>query len=155
MHRSRIASLIICCLFPLACSGCITGSLITLGTVFGALGSAASTGADVYKLGKLDSALMTNADEVHHAVFLAAVDLSLVVKNDQRTEKKMIVYEMAMLDTQKAQVGVHIEQRTPSMCLCRVDVGFFGSEPTAKLMMERIRAHLHLMPATMPVYGSL
>jgi Protein of unknown function (DUF3568) len=155
VRRSETASLIICILFPLACSGCITASLVTLGTAFSALGSAASTGVDVYKLGKLDSALMTTADECHRAVLLATIDLGLAVHNDQRTDKMFVVYEMALLDTQKSQVGIHIEQRTQSMCLCRVDVGFFGSEPTAKLMMERIRVHLHLMPATAPADGSI
>jgi len=137
----------------ISCSGCITASLVTLGTVLGAVGSAASTGIDAYNLGKLDTALMTSADECHRSVLLAANDLGLHVQIDQRKSKPVTVFEMTLKDDLKSQVGIHIEYRTPTMCLCRVDVGIFGSEPTAKLMMERIRFHLHL-PATTSVAES-
>jgi hypothetical protein len=132
----------------MSCSGCITASLVTLGTVLGAVGTAASTGIDAYNLGKLDTALMTNAEQCHRAVLLAAGDLGLHILIDQRNPKPVTVFEMTLKDDLKSQVGIHIEYRTPSMCLCRVDVGIFGSEPTAKLMMERIRFHLHLPPTT-------
>jgi hypothetical protein len=38
--------------------------------------------------------------------------------------------------------AVKIEQRTQRLCRIRVDVGWFGSDPTAKLFMDRIRTHL-------------
>ncbi len=79
-----------------------------------------------------------------------AVDLGLLVKSDSLSTKEGIVYEMALLDDLKSQVGIRIEQRSSKITLCRVDVGFFGSEPTAKLVIERIRVHLHQLPATNP-----
>lgn len=140
----------LCLLLAAAGSGCITASLATVGTVLGAVGSAASTGADVYKLGKLESALFCNARDCHVAVLATAVDLGLLVKSDSLSTKEGIVYEMALLDDLKSQVGIRIEQRSSKITLCRVDVGFFGSEPTAKLVIERIRVHLHQLPATNP-----
>jgi hypothetical protein len=135
----------------LLCSnGCITGTLITVGTVLGALGSAASTGADVYKLGKLDATLMVTADQCHAAVVNSAADLGLRIIIDKQTDTKNKVWEMTLHDDLKTPVGIHIERRTDRMCRCRVDVGIFGSEPTAHLFMERIRANLRLPPPTNP-----
>jgi hypothetical protein len=125
-----------------SCTSCITASLATIGTVLGSLGSAASTGSDVYKLGKLDSALMCDAADCHHAALLAAHDLGLAPKFDRTSPGADPVWNMAFLDDQKSQVGICIEQRTRCLCRCRVDVGLFGSEPTARLMMDKIRSHL-------------
>jgi hypothetical protein len=135
-------------LLPLLCTGCITASLATIGTVLGALGSAASTGADVYKLGKLDAALMCSAHDCHEAVLKSAVDLGLRVKSDSLSNKSDPVYEMTLIDDLKSPVGIRIEQRASAITLCRVDVGLFGSEPTARLVMERIRDHLKKSPPT-------
>jgi hypothetical protein len=144
MRICRLKSVLFTALLLVACNGCITGSLITIGTVLGALGSAASTGSDVYKLGKLDAVLMTSAPICHAAVLNSANDLGLKVEIDQQIDKKNDVWEMTVRDQLKSPVGIHIESRTDKMCRCRVDVGFFGSEPTARLFMERIRAHLNL-----------
>jgi hypothetical protein len=133
-------------LLPLSCGGCITASLATLGTVLGAVGTAASTGSDVYHLGKLEAAVFSNATDCHAAALLASIDLDLRLKIDQRTDKPQQVWEMTLVDKFDTPVGIHIEYRTAKFCLCRVDVGIFGSEPTAHLFMDRIRAHLHLPP---------
>jgi Protein of unknown function (DUF3568) len=143
-------ALAILLLFAFTCGGCITASLATIGTALGALGSAASTGVDVYKLGKLDTALMCNAGECHTAVEKSAVDLHLRVRRETLDYRTSPVYEMTLTDDLNSPVGIRIEQRTPTLCLCRVDVGIFGSEPTARLVMERIRAHLHQTAATNP-----
>jgi hypothetical protein len=126
----------------LSTNGCITGSLVTIGTVLGALGTAASTGSDVYKLGKLDAVLNRPAADCHRAVLASAGDLGLSVIVDDQTDLQFEVWEMTLHDERNSPVGIHIERRTGKMCRCRVDVGFFGSEPTARLMMERIRANL-------------
>jgi hypothetical protein len=121
-------------------SGCITASLATLGTVVGFLGSAASTGADVYKLGKLDAALMATPVEIHQAVRDSACDLGLELVSDPSGDPN--VWQAKLLDDQKRDITVRVESRASHLCICRVDVGFFGSEPVAKVIMERIRAHL-------------
>jgi hypothetical protein len=148
IRKLRVIAL--CMLLAGGCSGCITASLATIGTVLGAVGTAASTGADAYKLGKLDSALFCDARACHNAVLSSAVDLGLWVRSDGLDNRSGIIYEMALLDDQKSQVGIRIEQRSAMLTLCRVDVGIFGSEPTAKLVLERIRFHLHQLPTTNP-----
>ena len=132
-------------------SGCITGSIITLGTVLGALGSAASTGSDVYKLGKLDAVLDASASDCHLAAVQTAKELGLMITIDEHSDPPEDVFEMTMHDDQKSPVGVHIERRTAVVCRVRIDVGFFGSEPTTKLFMQHLRANLHLAaPAQTP-----
>jgi len=155
MLHSPLKSCLFSALLLLVCNGCITSSLITIGTVLGALGSAASTGSDVYKLGKLEAALMTDAPACHSAVLSSANDLGLKVQIDQHSlqhtdKEKVDVWEMTLRDKLDAPVGIRIEGRTDKMCRCRVDVGIFGSEPTAHLFMERIRANLHLPPDSPP-----
>jgi hypothetical protein len=132
----------------LLCGGCVTASLATLGTVLGAVGAAASTGADVYHAGKLEAALLCSGEECHRAVLLAEADLGLHFKIDHRTDTPTQVWEMTIVDDLKSPVGVRIQSRTKTLCLCRVDVGLFGSEATARLLMERIRVHLPVHPST-------
>jgi hypothetical protein len=121
-----------------------------MGTVLGALGSAASTGADAYKLGKLDAALSCDAGDCRHAAVRAAGDLGLRVSADSIETKPNVIYTMTLTDDLNHTVEIRVQHRTRSMCLCRVDVGLFGSEPVARLVMEHVRKHLPKSAATNP-----
>ena len=141
--RSRLPALALYAMILTGCNGCITASLATIGTVLGAVGSAASAGSEVYSLGKLDVSVMATFDECRAAVTQAATDLQLHVKEAKNKDKPpKDVSEIELEDDLKSTISVRVERRTGRMCRCRVDVGLFGSEPTAKLLMHRIRHHL-------------
>jgi hypothetical protein len=128
----------------LGTSGCITASVIAAGTAIGAAASAVATSADVYRLGKLDTALMASEDECVHAVHEAATNMRLTIKQE-KTNKNQRLWKFELTDEQKDTTEITIDRRTAELCRMRVDVGWFGNEPTARLIMAKIREHL---PAT-------
>lgn len=128
--------------FLFGTSGCITASILTLGSVLGALGSAASTGSSVYKLGKLDTAVMASYDDTRSAVRAAASDLRLKACVDGPQDHLKTFWFIALCDRKHTETDVIIERRAQELCRLRVDVGIFGDEPTARLVMHRIHVHL-------------
>jgi hypothetical protein len=127
----------------LVLNGCAAASIATAGTVAGLAASAVSTGADVYHLGKLDSVEMAKEAEMNDALHRMVTDLGLhiVLKQHEGTE-----WYYRLDDDQGTTTGVTLDRLTPTMSSCRINVGLFGSEPRAKLMLFRIRAHLPLPP---------
>jgi len=125
---------------PLLCGGCELLPLATLSTLFGIAGAAVSTGPVVYEQGKLDIAFMANYGDIQQAVRLAAVDLNLHLKRDR--SKSADSWDFQLQDDQKSKIEVTIERRTPMLARCRIDVGLLGSQPTAQLVLNRIRSHL-------------
>jgi Protein of unknown function (DUF3568) len=141
----------ICAFILIACSGCDLIPLATLGTVLGIAGTAASTGTEVYQAGKLDTAFMADRDKCRDAVLLAALDLKLHVVRDRELCKGK--WDFQLQDDLKSKIEVTLQRRTEQMCRCRVNVGLFGSRPTAELIMHRIQTHLpaqSTMPAPPP-----
>lgn len=131
----------------MACTntGCATLTLATLGSILGTAGSAASAGADVYNLGKLDAAEMARLDQTVLAVHEAADDLTLRFNPDPKAHQKdPAIIELPFIDDKKDKVSVRLERRAERLVWIRIDVGWFGSEVTAHLLLTRIRAHLPL-----------
>jgi hypothetical protein len=124
----------------LASGGCATLSLATLGSVLGVAGSAASTGGAVFSRGKLDSAEMASADRWSAAVRAAAAELCLSVA-EPRVGEPGGPRLFTLTDDHGSAVDVRIETRTATLLRNRIDVGLFGSEPTARLLLSRIRHH--------------
>lgn len=144
--RLKIIPLTAATLAALSAGGCLaTLPLETIGTLAGITASAVSTGGDVYKLGKLDTAEMCRLVDATEAVRNAADDLSLHLRRD--TVRDDGVAEFFLVDDHDQQIDVHVNPRTESLMLLRIDVGLFGSEVTARLILARIRAHL---PTPMP-----
>ena len=139
----------ICAIILIICSGCELIPLATLGTVLEIAGTAASTGTEVYQAGKLDTAFMADRDKCRAAVLLAANDLKLRVVRDRDQCKGK--WDFQLQDDFESKIEVTLQRRTEEMCRCRVDVGLFGSRPTAELIMHRIETHLPA-PSTMPVH---
>ena len=139
----------IACIFVLAaCTGCELIPLATLGTVLGIAGTAVSTAPEVYQAGKLDTAFMADGDKCHVAVVRAAEDLKLhLVRSRPLCGGK---WDFQLQDDFKSKIEITLQKRSPELCRCRVNVGLFGSRPTAELIMRRIEAHLP-PPATMPI----
>jgi hypothetical protein len=125
-----------------ACSGCALIPLATLGTVLGVASTAASTAPEVYELGKLDVALRADDGKCRRAVRLAAADLQLHIVSDGPGSGCEHGWKFELRDDRKGKIEITVERRTAMLCLCRVDVGIFGSEPTAHLVMQMIKSHL-------------
>jgi hypothetical protein len=136
------------CLF-LACASCAVAPIATLGTVVDIAGTAVSTGSSVFKDGKLDTALMADFVSLRQATRAAAWDLDLHFLRDQEVGKNGQNWEFEFEDDTGAKFHVSIRRRTDKLCFCQIDVGLFGSEPVARLMLSRIQAHLPA-PTTRP-----
>lgn len=121
--------------------GCAALPLAALGTVLGVGASAVSTGASVYSLGKLNSAELASADQVRHAAEHAADELDLHVV-DGAFDASGLDYAMHLVDRSGGKVEIIVQERSARLTRLRVDVGLFGNEPTARLILERVRARL-------------
>ena len=126
--------------------GCAPAALITAGTVAGLAASALTTGADVYRSGKLDAVDMARFDDWVMAVRLASADLHLSIDDERLSTRVPERWQCRLRDERGSAIGVRVERRTETLCRCRIDVGLFGSEPTARLILARIRAHLPRPP---------
>jgi hypothetical protein len=136
-------------------SGCAALPLATVGVMADIAGVAVSSGPTVYHAGKLDIAFMADDISVRRAVRAAAVDLDLHVTRDQSHDGNQDkgTWDFRLRDDRQTDIDVTVEQRTPNLCWCRVDVGLFGSEPMARLIMARI--HAHVPPQAAATEGSI
>jgi hypothetical protein len=126
----------------LACGGCALFPLATLGAIFDIAGTAVSTGTEVYSAGRLDAAFRADAGDCRRAVRRAAADLQLQLVSDVQRRGARQRWEIELQDDRKSKIEITVERRSAMLCWCRVDVGLFGSEPTARLVMRLIASHL-------------
>ncbi|HEX4055815.1 MAG TPA: DUF3568 family protein [Tepidisphaeraceae bacterium] len=126
----------------LACGGCALLPLATIGTIFGMAGTAVSAAPEVYSAGKLDAALRVDDGDCRRAVRRAAADLQLRIVRDQKRSGGRQRWDFELQDDRKSEIEITVEKRSAMLCWCRVDVGLFGSEPTARLVMQVIESHL-------------
>lgn len=139
MRFRTVATIILLGLIPLL-SGCAAASIGTASVFAGLAATVVTTGADVYHLGKLDSVDMGHQDEMITAVRRAADELSLTIYAE--TWESDHVWYVQLKDDHDSKFGVTIDGRTNNMCRVRINVGIFGSEPTAKLFLIRLRENL-------------
>src|SRR5678815_1059114 len=85
MTRSRLLATLFMSL-ALGAGGCAAVPVAAVGTLAGAGASAVSTGNDIVRLGKVDTAEMASFDEVVSATRLAATDLALRPRPDERRD---------------------------------------------------------------------
>ena len=123
----------------LACgtAGCATATVAAAGTVAGIAATAISTGGEIYRLGKLDA-----ADEVRYERWITACreavrDLHYTPEKD--LDKGNGSWICIVRDDRRSRVDITVERRTEMICLTNIDVGFFGSEPTARLILAAAR----------------
>lgn len=124
--------------------GCAAIPLATLGAIAGAAGSAASTGQEIYGMGKLDTAELQRGLDVSLAARKAALEMGLDRRPNPKemNAKDPFVEELEFVDRKGERVTVRIDQRAERLVLLRIDVGIFGSEPFAHLFLNRLRTHL-------------
>lgn len=133
----------------LACcsGGCASASIAAAGGISG-IATAISTGGDVYRLGKLDSADQMCYDLWVAACRSAVADLHYNV--EKQADKGKGVWMCTMRDDRRSRVDITVDRRTEMICLTRIDVGVFGSEPTARLILSSIRRRARPADATQP-----
>jgi hypothetical protein len=117
----------------LAVGGCAGGLDLA---VIGAASQAAGTGSAVFAGGKLKAVGMVDVESARTAVLIAADELSLTLKG--QTSSGPDRYRIVLRDDRNTHVWVYLDQRTPTLTRIQVNVGFFGSEPTARLLLSRI-----------------
>jgi hypothetical protein len=149
VHRPRVSfcRLLLtgfCAMMLATACGCATAAVATAGTMAGIAASAISTGSDVYRLGKLDS-----ADEVRYAQWITATrqatdDLGFTIELENDNGKGN--WRCTIADDRKSRIRIYIDRRTETLCRTRIDVGIFGSEPTARLLLARIRDNAPMPP---------
>jgi hypothetical protein len=121
-------------LFCSAAGGCAG---LPLASVAGLAATSVSTGADVYNMGKLDSVDMMSLDANIGAVHQAVQDLKLTIQTQEGYKAQH--WRCMIVDERGTRFRVYLEGRTERLCRTRVDVGVFGSEPTARLFLKRMR----------------
>ena len=147
MTRPRLPGILFTAL-ALGAGGCAAIPVAAVGTLAGAGASAVSTGNDVYRLGKVDTAEMASFDQVVSAARLAASDLTLRSNPDEQRDHGVLRLHFA--DDKGAGVKVDVEARSARLVHTRIDVGWFGSQEVARLLLSRLRAHLPRARPTEP-----
>ena len=150
----RLILCFICAATAAVCAGgCTTAAVVSAGTVAGIAASAVSTGAEVYRLGKLDSADEARFDEWIDAVRIAADDLHLQIAKE--SNKRKGEWRCTLVDERKSKIKVTVQRRTETLCRTRIDVGWFGSEPTARLLLAQVRLYIEPEEPDEPPYQPL
>jgi hypothetical protein len=128
-HRLRLLA----CVALLAPGGCAAGLDLA---VIGAASQAAGTGSAVFSAGKLKAVGMVDVESARRAVLIAARETSLTV--EEETSSRPGRYRIVLRDDLNTHVWVYLDQRTATLTRLQVNVGLFGSEPTARLLLTRI-----------------
>ena len=135
----------------LPASGCTLLSFSTIGSLASLGNSSVSAGRDKYSFGRLTTAENASFEQAVNATLAAADDLGLKVKTPVSQGSEPTRADVAFVDDNGTQIGVHIVRRTPRLVDVRVDVGwFFGSEVTDRLFLVRLRTHLPPADAARP-----
>jgi hypothetical protein len=142
MTMAARAGVLLILIVLLVSGGCAAASVATVGSIAGIAASSISTGAEIYNLGKLDAVEMDRFEDCDTAVRLAVSDLQLSIIKDAFDPRKSGRRSFRLSDDLKETIDIRVQRRTERLTAIRIDVGLFGSEPTARLVLARIRAHL-------------
>ncbi len=106
----------------------------------GAAANAAQAGSTVYARGKINSAHLAPFDGVVLAAESAVDDLGLEL--EQRDESRHHRVELIARDETRAKYKIRIYRRTERLTRYQIDVGWFGHEALARLLLRRMQVHL-------------
>lgn len=132
-----------CALIPVAALG-VAGSVADIGS------AAFSTGTEVFSAGKLEAVELASFAHAQAAVRSTLNDLRLDLRSAEIT-KGVAKYDFR--DDSGSDVEITLKRRTAAVCQLRVNVGYFGSEAYARLLLKSVRSRLPIVarrPATMP-----
>ena len=123
-----------------ASGGCAAVPLAAAGTLAGLAATSVDTGAGLYSLGKLDTAELATFDDLFAATRAAGAEMGFALSG--RSTRPGGWAQLEYVDDRGARTTVTVQRRTATLTRCRIDVGVFGSETTARLFLRRLRAHL-------------
>jgi hypothetical protein len=135
MRSRRLLTALVLAL--LCAGGCAEATIAGVGAFAGLAATGVSTGADVYRMGKLDAVDMVGFDDQIAAVEKASRDLSLTIEKQERYEPGR--WRCTIADDRQSRFRIYLDRRTEKICRTRIDVGIFGSESTARLFLARMR----------------
>lgn len=139
LHRMSLTIRIVClCVLVNFTAGC--GVELAM---LGAASSAASSGSAVYKRGKLNASWMASFDEVVAAGEAAFDDLGMKVTRSKGNEKKG-KWAIVAVNDDKNKVKLKVDHKASRLTEFQIDVGLFGKEPTARLILKRMAVALQL-----------
>lgn len=105
--------------------------------VIGAAASAASTGAVVFKRGKLVASWMGPFDLVVAAGEVALGDLGFVILESSGDASKGH-WKIVGADEEGDKVTITVDRQTSRLTEFQIDVTWFGQEATARLILKRM-----------------
>lgn len=147
----------------LACSaGGVTGGCIALpvaalglaGNISDIGNTAFSAGTEIFSSGKLESVEFTTFEHAQAAVRSTINDLRLKLDQSEFS-KRRATYDFS--DQADSSIRIDLIRRTSAICQIRIDIGIFGSEAYARLLLKSVRARLPIVArqsATQPTSPS-
>lgn len=104
-----------------------------------AAGTAIDKTGDLIGRGKVESCQVASIDEATATVRKAADELDLKYEREKKHPDQL---KLCYIDLRKQEIVVTVVRRTPHMTEIHVDVGLFGPESMAQLMMRQILSDL-------------
>jgi len=111
--------------------------------VLGAAASAASSGSAVYRRGKLDASWMASFERVISGAELAASELGLELLSSAG-DSAAGTWTVAARNAVGEKVIVRVNRKASSLVEFQIDIGWFGRESTAQLMLKRMAVAIGL-----------
>jgi hypothetical protein len=109
----------------------------------GAAASAASQGSAVFQRGKLAVSWMGQLDTVVAATEAAGTDLGLLTRHSSGNVVEG-QWRTVMYTHDGDKLVVTVQRKTPEFVQFTIDIGWFGSEPTARLLLKRMAVAIDL-----------
>ena len=111
--------------------------------MIGAAASAVSSGSAVYKHGKLDASWLGPFDQVVTAGEVAVGDMGMHLRQTHGDAEEG-VWKIVAADDHNEKVVIHITRQTPVLTEFQINVGWFGHESTARLLLKRMALAIEL-----------
>ena len=119
--------------------------------VLGAAASAASAGSAVYSRGKLHASWMAPFDLVVAAGESSFSELGMLITDSSGNAREGQWTIKAITGTDD-EVEIRVQRETRDMTEFVIDVGWFGQEPTARLVLKRMAVAINLAYEEAGVY---
>lgn len=133
---TRFVLICLCGLGPVLVSGCAAAPL----SVVGAATSVGRAGMSTFRSGKLETVELVRFEPMCDAVDAAIAELSLNIRRSKMEDGRR--YTVWTRDDNGSPVTIQVLRKTETMTRVRIDVGWFGSESTARLALRRVHAAL-------------
>jgi len=129
--------LMVCCVALCSCTGLEPAAL-------SAGASAAQSGATFFTQGRFTSIELARFDDAERAIRAAAKEMSLrFIEDETGDERTRIVYR----DERGQSIVVVVQRRSETVTRIAADVGTFGENGLASLLMRQTAAQLRSMDA--------